>query len=261
MAMTPRSVFLDDLLTSEVRDLVPAHTTRVMVPCGATEAHGAAGLGTDSIIPEGLAARLAEPLGALVAPTVHYGVLRSLSRYPGSVSLKPETYTVLMMDVAEGLIAAGFRELIFMNGHAGNRGVLKDVAHDLHIKHDVFAMVYDWYMEPDDVTPEIYDGPGGHSGAGETGLVRAFRPEAAPDGLWKKEDAGTLNPALAAYPGPYPIILMEEDAGLPDTDDGKAGELLDAVLQRATVTLGTVLSRWEQLRSRGRRSAAAANHS
>lgn len=145
------------------------------------------------------------------------------------------------------MVHSGFRELIFLNGHSGNRNALKDTAFDLHRKYDVRAMVYDWYFEPDDLTEKIYGGPGGHSGAGETGMVLAIRPEAAPDGLWKEKDAGTLNPSIAAYPGPYSIILEEENRGLPDYSRSKAAHLLDAVTEKALSSIIKVLNQWKSL--------------
>jgi creatinine amidohydrolase len=245
---TIRDFHLENLLTSEIKSLVPEKSNRVLIPCGALEAHGAIGLGTDTIIPYGLAEALAPMLNALIAPPIPFGVLRSLSRYPGSVTLTKKLYYDLLMEICNGLIHSGFNEIIFLNGHSGNNSVIKDVAHSLHIENDVFAMVYDWYYEPDDITRKIYDGPGGHSGAGETGLVLTFRPEAAPVDLWKKEDAGTLNPAINAYPGPFPIILMEEDQGLPDMDIEKAKVLTNEVVSVAFKSINKVLDRWEELK-------------
>ena len=102
-------------------------------------------------------------------------------------------------------------------------------------------------MEPDDLTIDVYDGPGGHSGAGETGMVLALEPDGAPENLWQKDEAGTLNPAITAYPGPFPIILVEENAGLPDTDKVKAEKLLELVLEKAQKNIERVLVRWEKL--------------
>ena len=44
------------------------------MPVGILEAHGAAALGTDILIPERMSVLLAEPVGALIAPTIPYGV-------------------------------------------------------------------------------------------------------------------------------------------------------------------------------------------
>ncbi|HEB84810.1 MAG TPA: creatininase family protein [Bacteroidetes bacterium] len=251
MSDSPRTYFLEDLLSHEVRQWVPERIRRVLVPCGALEAHGSTGLATDTIIPVGLAERLAPRLDAFIAPAIPFGVLRTLRRYPGSVGLETDTYTRLMTEVGEGLLASGFQEIIFLNGHAGNRTPLKEAAYELHVKHGAFALVYDWYMEPFDGFAGVYDAPGGHSGAVETGMVLAVRPEAAPGELWRPEDAGVLNPAISAYPAPYPIMLMEEDRGLPDFDPEKAKRLLDIITNTAAEGLRRVLDRWESLGKTG----------
>jgi creatinine amidohydrolase/Fe(II)-dependent formamide hydrolase-like protein len=246
--MKPREYRLENLLSSEVHQLVPKHIHRAIVPCGATEAHGSIGLGTDTIIPDGLAEKIAPEVEALIAPAVPYGVLRTLSRYPGSISLSPELYTSLMTQVGLDLGRAGFTQIIFLDGHAGNIGSLKEAAFTLHREHGLFALVYDWYLEQDDEgNAKPYNGFGGHSGAAESGLVRALRPEAAPEGLWKSRDAGTLNSAVSAYPGPYSIILETEGEGLPDFDEKKADEFLKLVAARTVASLSGVLERWEEL--------------
>ncbi|MBZ0263537.1 creatininase family protein [bacterium] len=245
--MNPRTYKLEHLLTNEVKELIQSGWTRIILPCGATEAHGSIGLGTDTIIPVGIAEKIAPKLHALIAPTIPVGVLRSLQRYPGSIGLKPDIYNSLILNVGEELFKSGFRELIMINGHAGNTGVLKDAAYTLHAMHDMRALVYDWYFEPDDLTLELYGGPGGHSGAGETGMVVAIEPDAAPEGLWKKEDAGALNNAVNAYPGPYPIIMMEEEKGYPDFDPDKAQRLFEAVCKKATSSIDEILNRWSVL--------------
>ncbi|MFH0883873.1 MAG: creatininase family protein [bacterium] len=247
MSSSVRSWKLEELLTSEIGELVPKRIHRVMIPCGATEAHGAAGVGTDTLIPEGLALRIAPALNALVAPAVAYGTLRTLSRYPGSVTLTPETYTRLLVEIGTGLMDSGFRELLFINGHSGNIDSIKAAAFELHRKRGAFALSYDWFREIPGNEPGAYEALGGHSGTAETGLVLAIRPEAAPDGQWKKEDAGILNPAIAAYPGPFPIILEHEGEGFPDYDRDKAERFLDAVAARAVQNLQRVLDRWETL--------------
>ena len=242
-----RNYHLENLLTDEVRHLVPEKVRRIIIPCGALEAHGSIGLGTDTIIPAGFADELATRLNALIAPAIPFGTLRTLKRYPGSVGLSPKLYLELLKEVCTGLLNTGFDEFLLLNGHAGNTATLKETAYWLHTEYGVFALAYDWYHEPDQLAVDIYGGGGGHSAAAETGLVLAFRPEAAPAGLWKREDAGVPKSSVAAYPAPYPIMLMEEDAGLPDFDQKKAKNFAAGATENAAQSLLEVLGRWEKL--------------
>ena len=59
---------LRDLTWREFRELVPARFDTVVLPVGTLEAHGGIPLGTDIIIPEYLAERLAERLPLVIAP-------------------------------------------------------------------------------------------------------------------------------------------------------------------------------------------------
>jgi len=243
-----RDYNIENLLTSEITKLVPDTTSRIIIPCGALEAHGAVGLGTDTIIPKGLAEELAPRLNALISPAIPFGVLKTLANYSGSVTLTESLYKDLIYEIGSGFIDTGFDEIIFLNGHSGNRSGIKKAAFELHRDFSIYALVYDWFMEKDDITMAIYDGPGGHSGAGEVGLVAAFNPDAAPNNLWNKDDAGTLNPAIAAFPGPYPIILMEEDSGLPDYDLEKAKTFKNEVVELAFKSLDKVIHRWDEIK-------------
>ncbi len=247
MSLKPRSYHLGDLVWKEVQELIDGGWTRVIIPCGATEAHGSTGLATDTIIPEGMSIELAAKLDALIAPSIAYGVLRTLKAYSGSVSLTPETYTALMIEIGQELARNGFKELIFLNGHAGNRDSLKNASFAIHNSHQVKTLVYDWYFEPDDVTLSIYGGPGGHSGAGETGMVIAIHPDAAPENIWTDDEAGTLNPSISAYPSPFPIMLMAEGEGLPDPDPEKARLFFETVVSTAFDSIKRVTDRWVKL--------------
>ncbi|TET94781.1 MAG: creatininase family protein, partial [Candidatus Zixiibacteriota bacterium] len=80
----------------KVREFVPSTIDTILLPVGTVEAHGSACLGTDNFIPEAIALGVAERLNALVAPTLSYGVTRSLYRYPGGITINPKTYELLI---------------------------------------------------------------------------------------------------------------------------------------------------------------------
>ena len=63
-------------------------------------------MGTDTIIPEALAADLAEKLDGLVAPAVAYGVTNSLLPYPGSTTVSSSTFRAYLFEAAAGLVDA-----------------------------------------------------------------------------------------------------------------------------------------------------------
>jgi creatinine amidohydrolase len=93
---------------------------RCVVPLGSTEQHARLSLSVDSILSERVAAEAAEPLGVPVFPVLAYGITPSFRAYPGTVSLRLETYLRLVSDVLDGLAAQGFRRILLCNGHGGN---------------------------------------------------------------------------------------------------------------------------------------------
>jgi creatinine amidohydrolase len=91
-----------------------------VVPLGCTEQHAYLSLSTDSILAERVAVEAAEPLGAPVFPVVAYGLTPYFMAYPGSVTLRVQTYLALICDILDSLHGSGFRRIVFVNGHGGN---------------------------------------------------------------------------------------------------------------------------------------------
>jgi creatinine amidohydrolase len=93
---------------------------RCVVPLGSTEQHAYLSLSVDSILSERVAAEAAEPLGVPVFPVVAYGITPYFKAYPGTLSLRLDTYLALVRDLLDGLALAGFRRILLCNGHGGN---------------------------------------------------------------------------------------------------------------------------------------------
>jgi len=96
------------------------HDDRAVVPMGSTEQHGYLSLAVDDVLAERVAVEAAEPLRVPVFPALNYGITPYFLRYPGSVSLRLETYQRILADMLESLAATGFRRVLFVNGHGGN---------------------------------------------------------------------------------------------------------------------------------------------
>ena len=97
-----------------------AHDDRAIVPLGCTEQHAYLSLSVDSILSERVATESAEPLGVPVFPVVAYGITPYFRAYPGTISMRVETYGRIVRDILDGLREQGFRRILFVNGHGGN---------------------------------------------------------------------------------------------------------------------------------------------
>jgi creatinine amidohydrolase len=108
-----------DMNWMQVRDHA-ARDDRAVLPIGSTEQHAHLSLAVDAILAERVAVEAAEPLGVAVFPVINYGVTPNFVDYPGTVSLRMATMCALVTDVLDGIVRAGFRRILIVNGHGGN---------------------------------------------------------------------------------------------------------------------------------------------
>ncbi len=136
LAQAPRSVLLDELTWTEVRDAVRAGTTTVIIPIGGTEQSGPdVALGKHNARVKVLARRIAESLGdALVAPVVAYVPEGNLAppsshmRFPGTITVPRAAFVATLESAARSLEIHGFRNVVFLGDHGGYQRDLMRVA-------------------------------------------------------------------------------------------------------------------------------------
>ena len=110
---------ITDMNWMQVEDYLK-HDDRAVLPLGSTEQHAYLSLSVDSILSERVALDAADPLGVPVFPVQAYGVTPYFREYPGTVSLRVETYVRLVRDILDSLAHSGFRRILIVNGHGGN---------------------------------------------------------------------------------------------------------------------------------------------
>jgi creatinine amidohydrolase len=96
------------------------HDDRLVIPLGSIEQHAYLSVGVDRILAERVSVEAAGPLGVLVMPALPYGLTPYFAAYPGSPTLRVETYQGLLRDLLDSLAGQGFRRFLFVNGHGGN---------------------------------------------------------------------------------------------------------------------------------------------
>jgi creatinine amidohydrolase len=93
----------------------------VVVAFGATEQHAHhMPLGTDALIGDHFAHRLADRLDAFVAPTVRVGCSRHHLAFPGTLSVAEETFHSIVADLVSSLVQADFSRIVLVPTHGGN---------------------------------------------------------------------------------------------------------------------------------------------
>src|SRR2546423_10963014 len=93
---------------------------RAVLPLGCTEQHAYLSLSVDSILAERLAIEAAEPLGVPVFPVLAYGITPYFRTFPGTITLRVETYLSILRDILETMAEQGFKRVLIVNGHGGN---------------------------------------------------------------------------------------------------------------------------------------------
>lgn len=121
---------------------------RAVVPLGSTEQHAYLSLCVDNILAERVASEAAEPLGVPVFPVLNYGVTPYFLAYPGTVSLRLETYFRILEDILFSLKGYGFKRILFVNGHGGNSPAQGFATEWMVKTPEVKVKVHNWWNAP-----------------------------------------------------------------------------------------------------------------
>jgi creatinine amidohydrolase len=178
--MKPPTVFLGEMTNPEVEAFLREHQT-VIVPTGSTEQHGPHGpLLTDVLVPQEVARRIASRVGALVAPPINYALSYPHVGFTGVVHIRVPTFMALIEDVCVSLATAGFRKVVFLNGHYDNTYAIAYACANARerLPTDVVAFPINYWdgMTPDEAAEFFGPGTGLHANRGETSAVLAINP-------------------------------------------------------------------------------------
>lgn len=112
---------VEELSWPEIRDHLTAGRTTVVVALGATEQHGPhLPLATDSLLGDEPARRIADRLDALIAPTLTVGCSSHHAAFPGTLSLRDETFAAVIRDLVDSFASSGFQRAVLLPSHGGN---------------------------------------------------------------------------------------------------------------------------------------------
>lgn len=136
LAEPPDTVRLEELTWTELRALVQAGKTTIIVPIGGTEQNGPhMALGKHNARVHALADRIARALGnALVAPVIAYVPEGGLSpatghmRFPGTITVPDDVFQRVLESAARSVRLHGFRDVVFLGDHGSTQAAEKAVA-------------------------------------------------------------------------------------------------------------------------------------
>ena len=193
-ASPPDTVFLEELTSFEVRDLIMAGKTTIIFPTGGTEQNGPHMiLGKHNFIVRYTAEQIARQLGnALVAPVLAYVPEGNVDPpsghmlFPGTITLPPEYFMKVTEYAARSFRLHGFKNIVLIGDSGPNQAGLKSVAEALTkewSKSDIRVLyIADYYDEAPFLAwlksqSESSDSIGTHAGISDTSQLLALNPE------------------------------------------------------------------------------------
>jgi creatinine amidohydrolase len=145
--MTAATNQLDRLTWRQVQAYLESDSRLVFV-LGATEQHGHLALGNDTLNALELATAAASAEGVLLAPVLPFGISTLFTAFPGTLSLRVNTFAHAVMDIASSAYHSGFRKLLFINGNGPHVMLLPHFT-ELMTDHDgLVCDWFEWFSEP-----------------------------------------------------------------------------------------------------------------
>jgi creatinine amidohydrolase len=150
----------------EVKEAVAQNRVAVL-PVGTIEQHGPhLPLITDVLTATEMSRRAVAqiPSEAVLLPPVFYAFNEHHLDFPGTISVRGETFVQYVTDIGRSLAHHGFRKILLVNGHGSNVPYLDIVARNVTIETQAIAAMIPWWnLIPKDLFKELRESefPGG----------------------------------------------------------------------------------------------------
>ncbi|MCX5496785.1 creatininase family protein [Kaistia dalseonensis] len=224
----------------EVKSAIEKGAVAVLA-VGAQEQHGAhLPLSTDTVMSQGVARRIAGAIDGLLLPPIAYGDAWNNEGFAGTLSLSPDTMRAIFLDLGRGLARSGFKALIIVNGHFGNREPIALAARMLkaeigfpvmHLDYPGMERIAGEICDSEPAAPTFY-----HADEVETSMMLALAPD-----LVRMEKAAPEYPVFPAGFGTEPIGLDSFNRsgvfGDPRPATAEKGEILIAGIAEESVKM------------------------
>ncbi|XWX60793.1 creatininase family protein [Desulfitobacterium sp. AusDCA] len=246
-------------ITQPEAEAILKRSEMVIIPTGSVEQHGPhLPLGTDHYAIMAISRKVAAGLDALLLPFSHAGVTAFHASFPGTITLRQETYMSLLTDTAVSMINHGAKKILFVNWHEGNTAAINSVGAQLQKEYNVRCMVaqacyiaQQMYKDEADLT---------HAGALEVLPVLYYRPELVKldratnaSSYEKAKEVDALRRSHAVYPFLSDIRQIAPTGWYGDfkiVSEEKATELVKRVSQEIIHETTRIFSRMEATEQR-----------
>lgn len=155
----------------------------------------------------------------LVLPQLAITKSNEHNRFPGTLSLSPETLLAMLRDIGASVARAGVERLVLFNGHGGNTALLHVAARELRISNGLIVATCSWsgLAETDGLFDAGASAVDLHAGDTETSAMLEARP-----GLVDMPKAKNFSTAMEGWAEDFRFIGL---SGQPATPGWIAGDL------------------------------------
>ena len=198
-----KKVYWHEHTQEELKELIPKLEV-TLIPTGSTEIHGPhLGVGNDILSCTRVAEDVAKIMypRALVVNSIWVGVAphNMTAPFPGTITLRAETYMRVLKEVVESLLKHGVKRIVLLNGHGGNeapnitvcREIREQIYYEYGVNLEIGTLSY-WDVIPDEDWNEVLEiAPErkiSHGGEAETSILLFIAPQAVRMDLAKPPD-------------------------------------------------------------------------
>lgn len=225
----------------QIENLDPDKTIFV-IPTGAIEQHGPhLPVDTDIFNANAIAeyvAKKSDLMSVIVLPPIWWGTSPHHKGYPGTLSLRLETFYHLLHDLIESVKSHGFYRFLILNGHGGNAGIITAATSQISFDLGISISSFSYWQSIHETLVRIGDSPiggMGHACEMETSLALYLRPELV--------DVAEIRSDLPEQRSPWSCIDFRQPGflgiGLDFRRDSKEGVMGDPTL--ATAEKGKII--------------------
>lgn len=239
---TNQAKFLKNMNTVEVESFL-ATEGPLFLPIGTLEAHGRhLPVGTDTLCAEKIAEELCKNLSGVVAPSFEYGITNVLAQTSPASFFSEEMFAAFIEKIVDTFFQQGFKTIIIVNGHGGNRDALKKVIRSQSRTHAMALSVINWWVISEQFVEKIFaTSPGGHAAVEETAVMYHFFPELVnKENYQSSTDDYVADNGIWLFPPPGEVILHKSGRGQPEFDGDKSAAFVCSLIEDLT----NRLTRW-----------------
>lgn len=189
----------EELSTKQIGEMLQGGETMVILPVGSIEQHANhLPVNVDILCAYEVAKAVSARTGVPVLAPLPYGNSQGHVGWPGTISLRPETFQKVVEEIGEWLHRSGVEKVLILNGHLMNPQPLTCAIGNLMMRFPgIRFRAMSWWDATEDITAMVLadtENGGFHANDAETSMLLFLRPD-----LVKMDEARDETAATKRY--------------------------------------------------------------